>query len=56
MEAWIEQTFKPTGKTYDGRDIYGNVALILQDEQEEADFVEFLREHGVSIDEEEADE
>lgn len=49
MKAWVEESIRPMGQDRDGNDIYGNIAILVQDEQEEADLVEFLRQHGVPV-------
>ena len=52
MEAWVEESFEPLGQDYNGNDIYGNIAILIQDEQEEADLIEFLRQHNVPLEDE----
>ena len=52
MKAWIEADLLPIDKDYDGNSLYGYVAVLIQDEQEAADLIEFLRAHDLFIDDE----
>lgn len=49
VRAWIQSSNIPVGQDRDGYDLYGHVAILVQDEQEEAELIEFLRQHDVHV-------
>ena len=40
---------KSEGQDYEGNNLYGYVAILVQNEQEEADLIGFLQQHGIPI-------